>query len=1114
MSLYKQSVLTILALLLSAVIALGQGTTGSISGEVHDPNGAVIPNAKVTAHNVDTGIDTVLSTNEVGIYVFPSLVPGNYQLTVETAGFRKLSTAPFRLSVSDNVRMNLTLEIGQITETVTVETNASALGTEDAQLGRTLTNIAGLPILSGNGGRNALSLMSLQPGVTMQSNVTGVGGQVGPFTVNGQRAQANNYLLDGGDSNDLAINIPDSVDRISPNALAEFRLVTGPMKAEFGRNSGAVVEVMTKSGANAFHGGAQEVFRNTKLNASPFFQNSTPGGTADKFASGLPRRPQFNLNDFDANGGGRIIRDRTFFFASYLGFRRRQGVANSGVVFTDAERAAILSQGVPAAQNIVKLVPQANAPGGVLLTSPSNALTRDQGLLKMDHKINDHNYLSGTYFIEHQTAIDPFPFGGTTIPGFGTVGTARFQNVVLRETYTMRSNLVNDAHASFHRRASPSVIPLNKNTPNSLGFSGIVPDDAAAAGPVAIRITGLAEIGNTIQGPQSRFDNTWQFSDNLSWIRGRHSLKFGADFRAYEQNQLFDFVNNGLLTIDGTGTQTGAVKRKIPGLSDPLNDFANGFASTVDQSSSERQGYRDKFFSAFAQDDWKLRPNFTLNLGLRWEYDAPLTELNDQVAAFRPGQKSTVFPDAPPGIVYPGDAGISRSTYKRDFHSFAPRIGFAWDPFRNGKISIRAGYGIFYDAPVSELSLQFLGVPPYGIEPEVTTVLDFTKPYATSQDNPIPQPFPFVPVKKGGHFDYTSIAPVGLTVMNPNFTTPYGQQWTAQVQYQLANDWLADVAYVGSNGVHLLNRRQINYGVVTPTANTANINPRRIYNLGNPLNAAFGGAVFGGITDQTSDGKSNYNSLQAGLTKRFAKGFFMSHAYTWSHTIDNSSGLRVNTNPFNNRLDRGNSEFDARHRYVGSLAYDLPFMRDQKGFAGHLLGGWGVSTVVTLQSGFPIQITESTDRCLCGAGTGNGGSQRPDYIGGSVQFYDPRNVSIVTGRPNSYFDGTGGGSGSGAPNPFFRRVGTAGNAASGAGRFGTLGRNVFHGPGILNDDLSISKTTRISEHQAVEFRAGAFNLFNHTQFNNPSGNIGSTLFGRVTTTRDPRLIQLSLHYTF
>ena len=1111
MHLLKARLPLLLLAALTATTAWGQGLTGSISGVVKDPNGAVIPNAKVSAKNVATNAELTTQSDDTGYYRILNLVPADYIVTAQAAGFRRVVTSPQTLTIGQALRVDLNLEIGQVTEAVTVSAAVSQINTENAQLGHAVTDIPNLPVLSAAGGRNPLNLASLMSGVAM-SPPTGQPtptNDIGPFSVNGQRTQANNYILDGIDSNDLAINTPDALGQISPNALAEFSVTTGAMRAEYGRNGGAVVEAITRSGGNDWHMTAEEVFRNTKLNATPFFQNVTPGGSPGFLPTGAARKPQWNTNDFDADFGGPIKKDKTFFFVSYLGFRRRQGVTNSAIVFTNADRAAIAATGVPAAKALLALVPPASS-GNILFSAPSNSLNRDQGLARLDHRFSDRNILAGTFFIEKSNQFAPFAFGGSPIPGFGELDVTNYYNYVLRDTETFASNLVNDARAGFHRRGSPSVLPVNHTTPASLGFTGITPDDAANAGPPYISITGYSTIGNTVQGPQARFDNTWQYADTLSWIKGKHAFKFGGDFRAYEQNQLFTFVDNGAFFFDGAGTQQGYVPAAAPGVLAPLNDFIHGFTSLVQQDSSARQGYRDKFGSAFFQDDWKVRQNLTLNLGVRWEYDAPLTELSNHLNAFRPGEQSTVFPTAPVGLVYPGDAGVSSSTYNSDWTNFGPRAGFAWDPFSTGKVSIRGGYGLFYDAPVSELTLQFLSAPPFGIQTITRYDTDFTHPYSSSTVNPIPNPFPFSPPKPGSAFNFANIAPIGLTVMDPHFSTPYSQQWNFQIQEQIAPNWLASVTYVGTNGVKLLYRSQINPSIVTPNASTSNTDPRRIYNLGNPQDAAYGGAVFTGITDQQSAANSNYNALQAELRTNLSHGLVMTHAYTWSHALDDASGLRTNDtgNIYNRKLDYGNSEFDIRHQYVGSAIYDLPWLKDQRGFAGHVLGGWTVSVIQTLHTGIPFDITEPTDRCLCA-----GGANRPDYLGGNVVFVDPRLNEF--GAQNAYFNGNNGnGSATGAPNPYFRRVGSGLTYASGAGRYGTFGRDVFHGPGVIETDFGLTKMIRFTEHQNLQIRGEAFNLFNHTNFNNPQGSIASTAFGRITTALDPRLVQLTARYQF
>ena len=613
---WKQNLVLFAAALAMAVMAWGQGATGTIIGNVTDPSGAAIIGAKVTATNTGTGAHTNTATNDTGSYQFVDMPTGLYTITIEATGFRKTTLSAQRLVVATTLRLDATLEVGEVTTSVTVESAAAPVNTDDAQLGQTMTQVDDLPLLSGNGGRNALNLLGLQPGVSL-TTAGSAGTSVGPFSVNGQRTQANNFMLDGADANDLAINVPDAVNVISPNALGEFRVVTGAMKAEYGRDSGAVIESTIKSGTNQFHGEATEVFRNQLLNANNFFSNE----------AGLAR-PKFNLNDFDANLGGPVWKNKTFFFISYLGFRRVYGVTNTGQVFTDAERAAILANGVPAAKAIVNITPVANLAGNQYASAPVDNLQRDQGVLKLDHHFSDRNTFSASYFTERSNELQPFAFSGAPLPGFGELDFVTFHNVALHDTHTFSPNVINEAIAAFHRRDEPGVEPQNHTSPASLGFTGIIPDDPSAAGPPFVLIGNIA-VGNTYEGPQARRDNTWQYGDSVTWIKGRHTMKFGGEYRAYEQNQIFDFINNGYLAFNGFATQNNLVK-VLPGLqNDPLvNDFANGFVSSFyDQSNSNRQGYRDKFFSAYAQDDFKVTRNLTINFGLRYDYGNPLEEI-------------------------------------------------------------------------------------------------------------------------------------------------------------------------------------------------------------------------------------------------------------------------------------------------------------------------------------------------------------------------------------------------------------------------------------------------------------------------------------------------------
>src|SRR5215212_849360 len=685
-------------------VALGQNT-GTISGTVQDQSGAVVAGANVRAQNPATNFSRETTSATNGFYRFDQLPVGTYTLSVEAAGFKKSVTQQVALSVNDALTLDLKLEVGQVSEVVTVSEAPSAVNTETSVLGRTVDNrtLNDLPILSGANGRNPLALAPLQAGVVP----AGGGVTVGPFAVNGQRAQSNNFLLDGGDSNDLAINVPDAVQGFSPDALQEFRILTNTYSADYGRNSGAIVALISKSGTNEYHGNLFHFFRNRVLNATPFFNNAAPAFV------GL-RKPQFNTNEFGGTiggplhlprfgeGGRSIISgtDRTFFFFSYLGFRRRQGVSNTATVPTQAQRNIINAVGTPEAKALLALIPAANS-GSTLFSSASNSLDRDQFSIRGDHRFSDKNSMFVTFFNEDQVFTNPYAFGGSTIPGFGTLGDLRFTNVVVSDFHTFSARSVNEFRFSWHQRDTLSVVPVNHTSPSDLGIQGIVPDDPSAIGPPRVDITGFSTFGNTIQGPQGRDDNTFQYVDNFSHNRGNHHFKWGGEHRNYYQNQTFTFINSGLYIF--TGQMAGILgKPLIPGLTAALTDFARGDVLEYIQNSAGTPRYETQNYSAYIQDDWKVRPNFTLNLGLRYELDTPLVDSEDRVNTFRPGQQSTVFPTAPLGLVFPGDVGIPRSTYQTDKNNFGPRVGFAWDVLGNARLSLRAGYGLYYDTVISE----------------------------------------------------------------------------------------------------------------------------------------------------------------------------------------------------------------------------------------------------------------------------------------------------------------------------------------------------------------------------------------------------------------------------
>ncbi len=506
--------------------AAAQSITGAIVGRVTDPSDAVIVGASVRAINAATEAVDGAATDDAGFYRLPNLLPGEYFIEVEATGFQTTRVSAQRLSLADNLRLDVKLEIGAETVSITIEHTAGEANTEDAQLGKVMRDIARLPVLSTRGGRNVLALAFTQPGTTPAD-----AGIASGIAVNGQRARQNHFVLDGATTNLSAHSaFAGTAARISPNAVEEFRLVTGPAKAEYGRSPGGTLILTTKSGGNRFHGMASEVWRNRRLNAVPFFQKSAPGGTAENFASGLPRKPHYNSNDFDVNLGGPIQPNKTFFFASYLGFRRRTEISRSATVPNAGERQAIEASGTPQARALIGLLPSATE-GNTLFSNLQSDLDRDQVLFKIDHHFSAANRLAVTYFREDSAGISPsFGVGDTiSVPGFEWSDEIRTQNLIVRDTHSFGPNLFHEFRVALQRVNSNIFNPVNPVPPSSLGLDGIVPDLPDKASAPLVIILGFSQFGD-LGLPIVADETTLQFIDNVSWTRGRHALKFGGNF--------------------------------------------------------------------------------------------------------------------------------------------------------------------------------------------------------------------------------------------------------------------------------------------------------------------------------------------------------------------------------------------------------------------------------------------------------------------------------------------------------------------------------------------------------------------------------------------------------
>jgi hypothetical protein len=1139
----------LLALLVSGSVARADELYGRIRGTISDPSGAVIPGATVTATNEATGITRTLSTSSVGMYEFVNLpVPATYMVNVQSSGFKRFEATGIKLALNEIYLLDVRLEIGKASQLVTVEAARSEVEVTSIQLGARLSGsyIVDLPL----NGRDWYQLQQTLPGVVAAIDFGD------NFATNGSRSQDNGFLLNGTDANDLPLNTP--VTQPSPDAIAEVSMLTNTINPEFGRNGGAILNAETKSGTNTFHGDGFEFYRDPFLNARNFFQ---------------PLPAQFHQNQFGGTIGGPVWKNHTFFFFSYQGTRNRQPIAigrgfagPTTTVFTSDQRAGTFTDianstnpltGAPAdspfplvgddgttypagtpystifanntipkadfntvALNLMNTyMPPANTGAYTYSWNPISTNKFNQYISRIDHTFSSKDSVYGFWFIEQQASTADESFYGGSYPGFGEVQTERIQNMNLTWNHTIGANIVNEARIGYNRFGFNTVNPIKAVLPSTLGFTGIIPQDPAGAGAPCIDLNSYeppgagCAIGFSQDGPQPRIDQTYQVTDNFAWVKGNHSFKVGFDMRRAEVWNPFFFLNNGYFEFYGVGAYSTG---------DEAADFLLGIPDYYEQSSGGIIDARTREYYAYFQDQWKIRPNLTITYGTGWQDNTPQNDIfNSGVAinAYRPGAQSTVFPTAPPGLLFPGDKGITTSSYGNPMTHFGPRLGFVWSPGDARKWSIRAGFGIYYNQIEEEVTLQNLLAPPFSVASlgslDVGGTSSFAAPYTDMVTGAsIPNKFPFTPPKAGSQVNFGFFEPLILKVFPPNLTTPSAYNYNFTVQRELPAATIVQVGYVGHQGRHLEQRYELNPPGQAPGVNpTCAADPNCGYfSLGftepgtfpnNPL-------VFASVGQQATDGNSNYNALQIAVTKKTTHGLDFQSSYTWSHSLDNGSSLEnvgrgAAPNPWNYASNYGDSGYDARQRFVIGYSYALPSIRSYQAFSGvpsRLVEGWRIAGDTTLQTGFPIGLTDSSFNSLtCWAYSSYGCSERPNVVG-PVEFYNPRNANLVnathggtTTRAHYWFN----------PNSF---------APETRGVIGDAGENFFHGPGINDFDFALYKDTRITESTKVELRFEFFNIFNHTQFTSVGNDINSSTFGRATNARAPRYIQLAAKFYF
>jgi outer membrane receptor protein involved in Fe transport len=1021
------ALLSVFLLFTGNLTALAQ-SSGAIQGAVTDPSGAAVAGAKVVVRNEATREERTTQTDSVGAYQVAALPVGTYQIQVQAQGFQTHMVKGLILEVSQAVVQNVQLTVGGVTQEVTVVAEAPVIETATITVGQVIDRrtVQDIPL----NGRHFVDLGLLVAGtVTPPANgflTAPLRGQ-GSFAINtaGNREDTVNFMINGVNLNDMVQNQITFQPSIS--TVQEFKVDNSTFSAEYGRNSGAIANIATRSGTNDWHGEAFEFLRNEKLDASNFF---------------LPtiRKGPFKRNQFGGSVGGPVKKDKAFFFFSYEGTRQRQGIPLNGQVLSDSERAMVTD---PTVKKLLTFIPEPNTIVGThagfsgSATAPVNI---DQWTGDVSYSLGSSDRLHGYYAFQKDLRGEPI-LQGNTIPGFGDMRHSHRQIFTLGEAHTFGAHLVNEARFGFNR-IFITFAPVQTLNPTDFGINEGI-NQPLALPQITVSSLGL-NFGGPSGFPQGRGDTTLVFSDTASYLHGNHSLAIGGEFR--------EFLNNNFSNTAGTMAFTN-----------PMT-FAQGtaaaFAVTLGAVTSS---LATKTVGLFVQDNYKFRPNLTLEVGLRYDVNTSPSERFDRYVAFDPATDSLVRTDRP---------------YGTNKNHIQPRLGFAWDPFKTGKTSVRGAYAILYDQPVTNLVTGLTSNPPLA----TPVAAQGTPAHPILIENPL---------SIAG-----AAAAIAPSTVNPDYKESYIQTWNLNIQREITPTLGIMAGYFGSKGTNLRLGRNINERVNGGA---------RVFPTLSASSSILPGIALNNITEGDSAGNSSYNALWLTVNKRLNHGLQFNASYTFSKSIDynsqNSSGVSVQDS-FNIRNDRGLSDFDARHRFVINWIYDLPFKGNR------LVEGWQLSSITQVQTGNPLNLFVNA----AGANnfTGNG-TLRPDVIGPIQTTGDPAQW-FANGKICDPRNGPCSGATFAVP-----------VSASGVFHFGNLGRNAITGPGFGDTDFSISKSTRIAERYSIEFRTDFFDIFNQANFGNPGLGVaaGSTSFGVITSTRFPpgdsgssRQIQFSLKFKF
>jgi len=1022
--------------LLFAASALAQ-STAAVQGTVTDASGAVVPKASLTVRNQSTGEERSTVTDSAGAYLVPSLPVGTYRVEVKASGMQTTLVNDLTLSVGTTVRQNFSLKVAATSETVEITAAAPLVENTTVAVGGVVNQqtVQEIPL----NGRHFVDLALLLPGTVtppasgfLTAPLRGQGSFA--FNTGGAREDQVNYMINGINLSDPSNNQITFQPVIS--TVQEFKIDNSTYSAEYGRNSGAIVNIATRSGVNVWHGEAYEFVRNHWFDARNF---TNPIGVAQS---------PFRRNQFGGDGGGKIIKDKTFLFLSYEGLRQRQAVPLSTTVLTPTQRTQAQASGDPIVQKLLPLIPLANSPGGVYVSSAIAPVDIDQGTANFSQNFSGANRVNVYYAYQRDNRNEPPTTQGNNLPGFGDQRAGRRQLLTFNDTAVLSPTLVNEARLGYNRI---HIVFNAANTLNAADY-GISNGVNAPIGLPQIAVTGAFEFGGINLFPQGRGDYSAALSDTLNWVHGNHNIKWGGEYRRLNSNS-FTFTP-GLITF--------------PTIQAFLNDQASAF--TGNSANRAARIYANSI-GAFVQDAWKLTPRLLLDLGLRYDWYGTPSEGANRFVVFDP---STV------SLVHVGQSGGPSSVYNQSAKNFGPRAGLAWDVFGSGRTVVRSAYAIMGNQTILGLTGQLLSNPPYSL------------PVSFSPTASVP----FVTLANAFTVASGSVAPISIP---HDFRNPYAQEWNVNIQQQLPSNFGFMVGYFGTKGTGLDLPVNINQFV-------RGLRPYPALSANSPI---FPGRPLANIIVYESAANSSYNGLWITVKKRFAKGLQFDSSYTFSKSIDDASRTNLAStsglqDSYNIRGDRGLSDFDARHRWVLSGIYDLPFKGNR------LVQGWELATIVQLQSGNPI-IFHTNNTSFTGLGT-----LRPSVTGPVQVGFTPStdgNATRVTYIQN--------------PTVFY--CGVAGNqSCTGApgNSFGNLGRNVVIGPGFANVDLAVVKNTKITERLTWQVRADAFDLLNHHNFSQTGASptadtLGGATFNLLTATRNPpgdagssRQIQLAMKLIF